>query len=47
MAPSNVELSDYDPVTGSTFPASLELTDSNAGPTAHDRMYILHLFNPP
>lgn len=36
MAPSNVELSDYDPVTGSTSPSSLALTSSNAGPTAHD-----------
>jgi hypothetical protein len=36
MAPSNVELSDYDPVTGSTSPLCLELTCSNAGPTTND-----------
>jgi len=47
MAPSNVELSDFDPVTGSTS-LYLDITDnSNASPTSNVRMHFLHLPYPP
>jgi hypothetical protein len=36
MAPSNVELSDFDPVTGSTSHSQVPADISYAGPTPND-----------